>query len=84
MFAKRRPTLGGVLASTRLSLGDEIVERQRQVVGKIELFNAEAASLLLSLADNGFHREFRGYAPGERKVPASRACRRGGSNFSMA
>ena len=45
------PMLGAVLASTRLHLSDEIIERQRRVVGKIELFNAEAARQGIPLVD---------------------------------
>ncbi|MFC0437563.1 aminotransferase class I/II-fold pyridoxal phosphate-dependent enzyme [Kutzneria buriramensis] len=47
------PMLAAVVASTRLHLDDEIRDRQRRIVGKIELFNAEAARQGIPLVDAG-------------------------------
>jgi 7-keto-8-aminopelargonate synthetase-like enzyme len=41
--------LAGILASARLHLSAEIVERQQQVVDRIRLFNREAAAYRLPL-----------------------------------
>jgi 7-keto-8-aminopelargonate synthetase-like enzyme len=45
------PMLGALLASARLHLDGDIVERQQRIMGKIELFNAEAARQGIPLVD---------------------------------
>jgi 7-keto-8-aminopelargonate synthetase-like enzyme len=47
------PMLAAVVASTRLHLDDGIRDRQSRLVGKIELFNAEAARQGIPLVDAG-------------------------------